>query len=49
MNELTIQQKTALDEMLERRMSNANETYEEAKRHLVRFFEDRIDGKDAER
>ena len=47
MNELTIQQKTALDEMLERRMLLANETYEEAKRHLIRFFEDRIDSKEA--
>ncbi len=46
MSELTTQQKTALDEMLERRMSNANETYEQAKAHLIRFFEDRIDSKD---
>jgi len=37
-NELTANQKKALDEMLERRMENTGETREQAVEHITKFL-----------
>tara|TARA_R110002012_G_scaffold321319_1_gene548640 strand:- start:905 stop:1051 length:147 start_codon:yes stop_codon:yes gene_type:complete len=39
MNELTPQQMKSLDEMVQRRMDNTKETFDEAKSHIINYFE----------
>ena len=36
---LTTEQKDAIDEMVQRRMTNTNETEEQAAEHLIKYFE----------
>ncbi|MDB4484611.1 hypothetical protein N9026_00180 [bacterium] len=39
---LTPAQKDAIDEMVQRRMKNTNETEEVAAEHIIQFFEGRL-------